>query len=71
MIYSLSLDFAPPRGGRFGGPGSQPRALGAARAGRRGEACTEDNLLRQVVYEGLREDKPAREVRREIPNVRG
>jgi ATP-dependent DNA ligase len=22
---------------------------------------TEDNLLRQVVYEGLREDKPARE----------
>jgi ATP-dependent DNA ligase len=28
---------------------------------------TEDNLLRQVVYEGLREDKPAREVRRELP----
>ena len=27
---------------------------------------TEDNLLRQVVYEGLREDKPATEVRREI-----
>jgi bifunctional non-homologous end joining protein LigD len=26
---------------------------------------TEDNLLRQVVYEGLREDKPASEVRRE------
>jgi bifunctional non-homologous end joining protein LigD len=24
---------------------------------------TADNLLRQVVYEGLREDKPAREVR--------
>ena len=31
-------------------------------------AWTEDNLLRQVVYEGLREDKPAREVRREVPN---
>src|SRR5262252_226731 len=29
---------------------------------------TEDNLLRQVVYEGLREDKPARAVRREIPH---
>jgi bifunctional non-homologous end joining protein LigD len=28
---------------------------------------TEDNLLRQVVYQGLRDDKPAREVRREIP----
>jgi ATP-dependent DNA ligase len=28
---------------------------------------TDDNLLRQVVYEGLREDKPARDVRREVP----
>jgi ATP-dependent DNA ligase len=27
---------------------------------------TDDNLLRQVVYEGLREDKPARDVRREV-----
>jgi bifunctional non-homologous end joining protein LigD len=30
--------------------------------------CTEDNLLRQVVYERLREDKPAAEVRREVPH---
>ena len=29
---------------------------------------TEDNLLRQVVYEGLREDKPAIEVRRPVPH---
>jgi ABC-type uncharacterized transport system fused permease/ATPase subunit len=29
---------------------------------------TEDNLLRQVVYEGLREDKPAAEVRRAMPH---
>ena len=29
---------------------------------------TEDNLLRQVVYEGLREDKPAAEVLREVPH---
>jgi ATP-dependent DNA ligase len=28
---------------------------------------TGDNLLRQVVYEGLREDKPSAEVRREGP----
>ena len=28
--------------------------------------CTEDNLLRQVVYEGLREGEPAGEVRRPI-----
>jgi bifunctional non-homologous end joining protein LigD len=27
---------------------------------------TEDNLLRQVVYEGLREDKPPSEVRRDV-----
>jgi bifunctional non-homologous end joining protein LigD len=27
---------------------------------------TEDNLLRQVVYEGLREDKPSSEVRRDV-----
>ena len=31
-------------------------------------AWTGDNLLRQVVYEGLREDKPAAEVRRPVPN---
>jgi hypothetical protein len=29
---------------------------------------TEDNLLRQVVYEGLRGDKPAAEVRRDLPH---
>ena len=29
---------------------------------------TDDNLLRQVVYEGLREDKPAAEVRRSAPH---
>jgi bifunctional non-homologous end joining protein LigD len=29
---------------------------------------TDDNLLRQVVYEGLREDNPAAEVRRDVPH---
>jgi hypothetical protein len=27
-------------------------------------------LLRQVVYEGLREDKPATDVRRELPSTK-
>jgi hypothetical protein len=31
-------------------------------------ARTDDNLLRQVVYEGLREDKPAADVRRALPH---
>jgi hypothetical protein len=31
---------------------------------------TDDNLLRQVVYEGLREDKPAAEVRRAVPHAK-
>ena len=30
--------------------------------------CTEDNLLRQVSYQGQREDKPARQVVRSIPH---
>ena len=29
-------------------------------------AWTGDNLLRQVVYEGLRDDKPASEIRRDV-----
>jgi hypothetical protein len=31
---------------------------------------TGDNLLRQVVYEGQREDKPASEARREVPHAK-
>jgi hypothetical protein len=31
---------------------------------------TDDGLLRHVVYQGLREDKPAMEVRRDSPNNR-
>jgi bifunctional non-homologous end joining protein LigD len=33
-------------------------------------AWTGDNLLRQVVYEGLREDKPAAAIRREMPRAK-
>jgi hypothetical protein len=32
---------------------------------------TDENLLRQVVYEGLREGKPAAEVRRRAPHLNG
>jgi hypothetical protein len=44
--------------------------LGAARTGHRGQILTwtDDNLLRQVVYEGLREDEPAVEVCRQSPH---
>ena len=31
---------------------------------------TQDNLLRQVAYQGQREDKPARQVVRSIPHHR-
>jgi bifunctional non-homologous end joining protein LigD len=31
-------------------------------------AWTDDNLLRQVVYQGLRKDEPALEVRRKVPH---
>jgi ATP-dependent DNA ligase len=46
--------------------GAQPRAFGQAElvAEVKYLAWTDDYLLRQVVYEGLREDKPAAEVRR-------
>ena len=51
----------------------EPCPLGAARARCRASISPGpgDNLLRQVVYEGLREDKPAAEVRRERRRPRG
>jgi bifunctional non-homologous end joining protein LigD len=68
---SMPLDRAPPRGTRFGSPlvlsrvhWVRPELVAEVKF----LAWTEDNLLRQVVYEGLREDKPAREVRRDVPH---
>ena len=62
----MPLDLPPPRSTRFGSPLAlsrvhwvRPNLVAEVRF----LARTEDNLLRQVVYEGLREDKPAREVR--------
>ncbi len=47
-------------------------ALGEARASRGSHLpdVTEDNLLRQVSYQGQREDKPPRQVVRAIPHPR-
>ena len=67
----MPLDVPPPRDARFGSPLTLSRVHWV-----RPELVTEvkyltwteDNLLRQVVYEGLREDKPAAEVRRTTPH---
>ena len=68
---TMPLDVTPPRGTRFGSPlvlsrvhWVRPELVAEVKF----LTWTEDNLLRQVVYEGLREDKPAAEVRREAPN---
>src|SRR6202035_3970639 len=59
----MPLDVPPPRTSRFGSPpGAQPRVLGAAGlvAEVKYLSWTADNLLRQVVYEGLREETGGR-----------
>jgi bifunctional non-homologous end joining protein LigD len=66
----MPLEAPPPRNARFGSPlvlsrvhWVRPELVVEVKY----LAWTEDNLLRQVVYEGLREDKPATEVRRSVP----
>ena len=70
-IAKMPLDVAPPRSTRFGSPlvlsrvhWVRPELVAEVKF----LTWTEDNLLRQVVYEGLREDKPAAEVRRDLPH---
>jgi ATP-dependent DNA ligase len=70
-IDKMPLDVAPPRSTRFGSPlvlsrvhWVRPELVAEVKY----LTWTEDNLLRQVVYEGLREDKPAAEVRRPVPH---
>jgi DNA ligase D-like protein (predicted ligase) len=67
----MPLDVPPPRSTRFGSPlvlsrvhWVRPELVAEVKF----LTWTEDNLLRQVVYEGLREDKPAAEVRRDLPH---
>jgi ATP-dependent DNA ligase len=66
----MPLDVPPPRDSRFGSPlvlsrvhWVRPELVAEVKY----LTWTDDNLLRQVVYEGLREDKPAAEVRRPAP----
>ena len=65
------LDVPPPRTSRFGSPlvlsrvhWVRPELVAEVKF----LTWTDDNLLRQVVFEGLREDKPAAEVRRPVPH---
>jgi ATP-dependent DNA ligase len=66
VMAEMPLDVPPPRDSRFGSPLTLSRVHWV-----RPEfvvevkflSWTEDNLLRQVVYEGLRENKPPAEVR--------
>jgi ATP-dependent DNA ligase len=61
----MPLDVAPPRSTRFGSPlvlsrvhWVQPELVAEVKY----LTWTDDSLLRQVVYEGIREDKPGHEV---------
>jgi bifunctional non-homologous end joining protein LigD len=70
-IDRMPLDVPPPRSTRFGSPlvlsrvhWVRPELVAEVKF----LTWTEDNLLRQVVYEGLRGDKPAAEVRRDVPH---
>jgi DNA ligase D-like protein (predicted ligase) len=65
----MPLDKPPPRDSRFGSPLTlsrvhwvRPELVAEVKY----LTWTEDNLLRQVVYEGLRDDKPPRDVRRQM-----
>jgi bifunctional non-homologous end joining protein LigD len=69
-ITEMPLEVPPPRSSRFGSPlvlsrvhWVRPELVAEVKF----LAWTEDNLLRQVVYEGLRQDKPAAEIRRPVP----
>jgi bifunctional non-homologous end joining protein LigD len=66
----MPLEVPPPRTSRFGSPlvlgrvhWVRPELVAEVKY----LTWTDDNLLRQVVYEGLREHKPAGEVRRPVP----
>ena len=70
-VAKMPLDTPPPRSTRFGSPlvlsrvhWVRPELVAEVKF----LTWTDDNLLRQVVYEGLREDKQARDVQRAVPH---
>jgi DNA ligase D-like protein (predicted ligase) len=70
-VSEMPLEVPPPRTSRFGSPlvlsrvhWVRPELVAEVKY----LTWTDDNLLRQVVYKGLREDKPAVEVRRPVPH---
>jgi ATP-dependent DNA ligase len=70
---TMPLEVPPPRSSRFGSPlvlsrvhWVRPELVAEVKY----LTWTGDNLLRQVVYEVLRKDKPAAEVRREVPHTK-
>ena len=66
----MPLEVPPPRSSRFGSPlvVSRVHWVRPEMFPRSISDLGEDNLLRQVVYQGLREDKPAAELRRPVPH---
>jgi len=67
----MPLDVPPPRSTRFGSPlvltrvhWMEPELVAEVKY----LTWTNDNLLRHVVYKGLRDDKPAAELRRPVPH---
>jgi bifunctional non-homologous end joining protein LigD len=69
----MPVDVPPPRTSRFGSPlvlsrvhWVRPELVAEVKF----LAWTDENLLRQVVYVGLREDKAATEIRRPVPHAK-
>ena len=73
QVTRMPLSEAPPRHSRFGSPLQLSRVhwvLPEVVVEVTYLTWTEDNLLRQVSYQGQREDKPARQVVRPVPHPR-
>jgi len=68
-VKKMPLDQPPPRKSRFGSPLvlSRIHCVRPALVAEVRLTWTADGLLRHVTYEGLREDKGAREVKRSVP----